>query len=202
VPGAPSYGEWLKASLTVEWPDGEQIPACSDRYVRKVMAELDKQLAGLMKEELELPPAPKGSGAAKSKGSADPRDVPESEQEIYVKQLAKMTDCLLGNGGYSLSTVQDRFSKAQSMAESVKEAMADGNTERFTPEPATGTVDGLLDFFVKEYESAMDTVFMLDNDAAIQNAIEQFAQALADTYCPHGKKAAVTVKYVDENRAA
>ncbi len=84
---AAGYGEWLEANLTVELPDGEKMLACSDRYVRKVMADLDKQLVRLMKEQLELPSEPKGSGSGKRKGSSVQPDVPENEQEIYVERL-------------------------------------------------------------------------------------------------------------------
>jgi len=59
VPGTPSYNEWLKENLTIEMPDGTKELACTDRYVRKVMAALDKQLAEILREKLELPPVPK-----------------------------------------------------------------------------------------------------------------------------------------------
>jgi hypothetical protein len=38
-------------------------------------------------------------------------------------------------------------------------------------------------------------------DTAVKNALQQFAQGLADAYCPKKKKVVVTVEFVDEKGA-
>jgi hypothetical protein len=156
VPGTPSYNEWLKENLTIELPDGTKELACTDRYVRKVMAALDKQLANILREKLELPPVPKPH-----KKKEQDREDSESESEILAEAAVRMTNTLLGTGSSAPEPMAERVKKAVVQAESIKEAIADGNYERIQnkPLPKANTPKALFNFLNSEYIDVLDAVF-------------------------------------------
>jgi hypothetical protein len=95
VPGKPTYNEWLTEELTIVLPSGEKAVACSDRYVREVMADLNKALNGKVKE-LELPELPKGARVTRTKDGTVKLPEEETPLKLLAEAACRISDTLLG----------------------------------------------------------------------------------------------------------
>ena len=200
VPGTPTYNEWLKENLTIELPDGTKELACTDRYVRKVMAALDKQLANILREKLELPPVPKPPKKKKQKD----REEIEIEAEVLAEAGVRLSDTLLGTGSAVPEPLDARVKKAVKQAESIKEAIADGNYERVQPPtkllPKANTPKALFNFLNSEYIDVLDAVFDPESEPEeFARKLEAFAGEIAAAF--HGTKVRVKVEVVSEEKS-
>ena len=200
VPGTPTYNEWLKENLTIELPDGTKELACTDRYVRKVMAALDKQLADILREKLELPAPPKKTNKRKTQEE----EVLESEPQLLARAGVRLTNTLLGTGAAVQEPLEARVRKAVKQAESIKEAIADGNYERIErqnkPLPEANTPKALFNFLNSEYIDVLDAVFDPESTPEeFARNLEAFANEIAAAF--HGTRVRVKVELIGENQS-
>ena len=197
IPGKPTYNEWLTQELTIELPSGEKTVACSDRYVRQIMADLNKALDGKVKE-LELPELPKRPKVTQTKDGSMKLPEEETPLKLLAEAACRISDTLLGTTkGGPMEPPDARVKKAMGMAESVKEAITDGNFDRLSNPQWVKSTRQLYVWLDKEHSAVLDAVFHVGSEKEFAKRLQNFAETIADGF--YGEdKFKVIVKVVDQ----
>lgn len=203
IPGKPTYNQWLIQELTIELPSGERAPACSDRYVRQIMADLNKGLNGKIKE-LEIPELPKDSSVTRSKDGTLKLPEEETPLKLLAEAACRISDTLLGTTkGGPLEPHEARVKKAMGMAESVKEAIADANFDRLSNPQWVKSTRQLYTWLDKEHSAVLDAVFHVESEKEFAKRLRNFAETIAYEFYGEDKfKVIVEQKDQEESQPA
>lgn len=197
IAGKPTYNEWLIQELTIELPSGEKAVACSDRYVREVMADLNKALTGKVKE-LELPELPKAARVTRTKGGSVKLPEEETPLKLLAEAAWRISDTLLGTTkGGPIEPHDARVKKAMGMAESIKEAIADSNFDRLDNPQWVKSTRQLYKWLDKEHSAVLDAVFHVESEKEFAKRLQNFAETMAFEF--YGEdKFKVIVEFVEQ----
>jgi hypothetical protein len=200
ISGKPTYNEWLAQELTIELPSGEKAIACSDRYVRQIIADLNKALNGKVKE-LELPELSKCAKGTRTKGGSIKLPEDETPLKLLAEAACRISDKLLGETkGAPLEPADARLKKAVEMAKSVKEAMADCNFDRLANPQCVKSTRQLYMWLDKEHSAVLDAVFNVGSEKEFAKRLQNFAETIACEFYGEDKFKVVVKAVEQENQ--